>query len=706
MDVFDSCHVVNDLLTAGNESGARNELIKLLAKVERDGLDYSPLINHLIREVGLFPYMETSTSSWEERYIYEVFKADVGGDHPITLHREQARLLNALLSGKSIAVSAPTSFGKSFVIDAFIAIKRPSNVVILVPTIALADETRRRLQRKFGADYKIITTSDQLLSEKNIFIFPQERAIGYIEALSHIDILIVDEFYKASKEFDKERSPALIRSILRFGKVADQRYFLAPNISALRENAFTTDMEFLRLDFNTVFLEKTDLYSEIGKDEQKKSEVLLRILAANTGKSLIYAGTYTNIKKVSNLLMDAYDAKDRKLLHQFQSWLATNYDPNWELTKLVVKGVGIHNGQLHRSLSQIQVKLFEEEQGLDQIISTSSIIEGVNTSAQNVILWSNKNGKARINDFTYKNIIGRGGRMFHHFVGKIFVLEQPPAEEPAELDLEFPDELLGTLGEDYPATNYTSEQVLKIQEYENEMQSLMGLDNLEFFRQNEVFQNSNSSLVLGIARDIRQSQESWNGLGYLNSDNTQSWDWILYKLIKLQPGAWEIQYGKYVGFVKILANNWRKSIPEMLEELSVLDIGIDDFFKLERNTTFKLAALLSDVHTIYNRLHQSNPVDLTPAIAKISHAFLPTVVFQLEEYGMPRMISRKINATGIVNLEDQQIDIHDLIEIFRRIGLDRLLRSVGDLDEFDAYILRYFYDGIAHRNKNGTFASS
>ena len=73
---------------------------------------------------------------------------------------------------------------------------------------------------------------------------------------------------------------------------------------------------------------------------------------------------------------------------------------------------------------------------------------------------------------------------------------------------------------------------------------------------------------------------------------------------------------------------------------------------------------------------------------------------------MPRMISRKINAAGIVNLEDHQVNIHDLIETFRGIGLDRLLRSVGDLDEFDAYILHYFYDGISHKNENLTTASS
>src|SRR5690606_10289485 len=145
---------------------------------------------------------------------------------------------------RNIAVSAPTSFGKSFIVDSFISIKKPTNVVIIVPTIALTDETRRRLHRKFSSEYKIITTPDVPLSEKNILIFPQERSISYADKLDRIDILVVDEFYKASAKFDKDRSPALLRAILKLGKKSHQRYFLAPNISSLKDNMFTKDMEF------------------------------------------------------------------------------------------------------------------------------------------------------------------------------------------------------------------------------------------------------------------------------------------------------------------------------------------------------------------------------------------------------------------------------------------------------------------------------
>lgn len=697
MDVFEQCHLVNDLLKSGDESGARSELIKCLDSVRKGGLSFSPLLNHLVRAVGLFPYLDSASASWEDRYVCDVFKADVGEDEPVTLHREQFRLLNALLSGKSIAVSAPTSFGKSFVIDSFIAARMPSTVVILVPTVALADETRRRLQRKFGNDYKIITTADQALGERSILVFPQERAIGYARVLQKIDILIVDEFYKASVTFDRERSPSLVRAIINLGRIASQRYFLAPNISELGENPFTEGMEFLRLDFNTVFLEKTELFGEIGSNEQVKSDVLLKILNANPGKTLIYAGTYANINKLTNLLLASGDSRPSQTLGRFQTWLAHNYDPNWSLAQLIAKGVGCHNGRLHRSLSQIQIKLFEEEGGLDRMLSTSSIIEGVNTSAENVVLWSNRNGTAKIDDFTYKNIIGRGGRMFRHFIGRIFVLEKPPVEVQTQLELDMPDELLGAFEDEMTDLALTEDQQTKVDTYRAEMEQLFGREDWEEFRRSEVFQSSKSSLIRKIAGEMKQEGASWNGLVYLNSNRPDQWDSSLYKLLNLLPGAWGVQYSKFVAFVKILSKNWQSTIPELLGQLDQHDIGIDEFFELERNTTFKLSALLGDVQKIYNRTHTDRTVELGPAIMRLSHAFLPPVVHQLEEYGMPRMISRKIHAAGVINLEEQSQTIHNAVANFQRIGFDALIKSVGTLDDFDTYIVKYFFDGIEPR---------
>jgi len=693
MEIFDTCHKINDLLLNNNEIDARNQLILLLDYHEQNNIPYSPLVNHLIRETGLYPYIQTENADWEDRYVHEVFKVPTSSREVSTLHREQSLLLKKLLDGDNIAVSAPTSFGKSFVIDAFISIKNPCNIVIIVPTIALTDETRRRLYKKFANEYKIITTTEVELGDKNIFIFPQERAINYVNKIDDLDILIVDEFYKASSNFDRERAPTLIKAILKLGKKAKQKYFLAPNISNLENNQFTKNFEFMKLDFNTVFLEKHDLYVNIRKDEKIKSDCLIKILASKETKSLIYAGTYSNITEIGNLLIERHTARNKKLLDDFSEWLGRHYEINWNLTNLVKRGTGIHNGQLHRSLSQIQVKLFEEKEGLDNIVSTSSIIEGVNTSAENVIIWMNKNGRPKLDDFTYKNIIGRGGRMFKHFVGKIYILDAPPKDELIQLKLSFPDEILGDLDEKQFKEELTPEQVSKIISYREDMYELLGVETYNRLLKENVFQSSDSDLIMSIATDMKSNPNEWSGLAYLNSHNVNDWDRLLYKIIKIRPGGWDTGYKKFVEFIKILSQNWTKSIPELLIELDTYDIGIDDFFKLERNATYKFASLLNDVNLLQKEILIDKNYDISFFISSISHAFLPKVVYQLEEFGLPRMLSKKIHNSGLINFEYDELTLHIVIELFNKIGKEKLYEKV-DFEDFDKYIIEYFYDGI------------
>ncbi|MGZ0019819.1 DEAD/DEAH box helicase [Nitrosomonas sp. wSCUT-2] len=548
MDIFEECSVINDLLQADKGVEARNRLILLLDNFRKENQSYDPLLNHLIRESGLYPYLEPETSSWQDRFVYESFKVDIGQDEPVTLHSEQSLVLKHLLDGDDLAVSAPTSFGKSLIIDAYIAIKKPTNVLILVPTIALTDETRRRLSKKFSAEYKIVTTSEVELGEKNILIFPQERAIHYCDKLEQLDLLVVDEFYKASRAFDEERSPALLKAMLKLGEKAAQKYYLAPNISELKDNPFTKGMRFLPMDFNTVFLEKHELYKEINKDAQKKNNALLEILGKQETKSLIYAGSYSNVDSVATLLIENTEREHSKLLSDFSAWLATNYHPNWKLTNLVKRGVGIHTGQLHRSLSQIQVRLFEEEKGgLQTLVSTSSIIEGVNTSAENIIVWSNKKGHLKLDDFTYRNIIGRGGRMFRHFVGNIFILEEPPSPVEIQLELTFPDELLADVNDEKYKQELTKEQLAKLLHYKEEMAQLMGQESFERLRNEGMLISSDTELIATIALAIKNDPKFVRALASLHASSNDYWGWALSnKVLKLVPSGWDTTYTKFL----------------------------------------------------------------------------------------------------------------------------------------------------------------
>jgi hypothetical protein len=92
-----------------------------------------------------------------------------------------------------------------------------------------------------------------------------------------------------------------------------------------------------KIDFNTVFLEKHDLSEVIREDEDEKCAALLDILSKTQGKTLIYAGTYKNIEKISNLILKTQPNNQSYILKEFSSWLKQNYDSNWKLAKLLEK---------------------------------------------------------------------------------------------------------------------------------------------------------------------------------------------------------------------------------------------------------------------------------------------------------------------------------------------------------------------------------
>lgn len=692
-EIFEECAQINSLIENSNKAEARSKVINLLDKLQRDRNEYTPLVNHVIREVGLFPYIDPKTALWEDQVVVEAFKANVGDDAPITLHSAQSHVLKRLLLGENIAVSAPTSFGKSFIVDAFIAIRKPENVIIIVPTIALADETRRRIEHKFSHYYKIITTTDATIAERNIFIFPQERSFAYLGKLSKIDMLIVDEFYKASSMFDDDRSSSLLSAIIELGKISRQKYYLAPNIHNIADNVFTQGMQFMRLtDFKTVITKAARTYEKRKNGEnidEFKKKHLVNILQNNKSKTLIYAGSYSNINKVSGILADNLSKKETSLLNNFKEWLTINYGKSFSLCQLSERGIGVHNGKMHRALSQIQVKLFECNDGLDTIISTSSIIEGVNTQAEQVIVWSNKNGSHKFDYFTYRNIIGRAGRMFKYFVGKVYLLEEPPVQENTTLTIDFPADVTESLDSEDPGIEINQEQNDHIKEYESFMSDALGTENFTQLRKMPIFKSFDQRLLKLLIEKLKNDPHWPKGYSALATTNTYNWREPILDVVNLLGD-------NMAKLIKIaiwkMPDNWTRSIADIYSGLT--DISYEDLFSAERYLSYNLCSTLSMMNLLKKSYNPTSP-DISLFIGKAANAFLPKLVYQLEEYGMPRMISRKIQDSGLINLEDDSVEISDIITQFNCIGKDKLISNLNNLLPFDKFIINYFYDGIS-----------
>jgi len=134
--------------------------------------------NDLTECAGLYPYVDPTALSKSALLRYEYHTSSSLND--IVLHEEQMIISQELQNKKSVVLSAPTSFGKSLLIEEIVASKIYKNIVIIQPTLALIDETRKKLL-KYKSNYNIILSTNQLPDEfkNNIFIFTGERVVEY-----------------------------------------------------------------------------------------------------------------------------------------------------------------------------------------------------------------------------------------------------------------------------------------------------------------------------------------------------------------------------------------------------------------------------------------------------------------------------------------------------------------------------------------------
>lgn len=58
------------------------------------------------------------------------------------------------------------------------------------------------------------------------------------------------------------------------------------------------------------------------------------------------------------------------------------------------------------------------------------------------------------------------------------------------------------------------------------------------------------------------------------------------------------------------------------------------------------------------------------------------------------MISKKIQKAGLIDFENSKLSLNDTILKFKDIGEQKIIEKSG-IDNFEQYILHYFFDGIS-----------
>lgn len=358
-----------------------------------------------------------------------------------------------------------------------------------------------RFVSEYGMEYKVIKTIDSVdaASQKNIFVFTPERALQLISNFPdlEIDFFFFDEVYKINEDYCndgseeesdektaktendflyEDRGKTFRIALYLLAKRVKEYYIAGPNLT---QKQFGLGMQrFLqlnRIDVKEIKFEPTlrisvDAYNkhlcehlpkqltgtetfstEIIPSGTKVNEriksVIQYIGEKQYGKTLLYCNSpgkaveYSTklTEKTEQDIFDSYPTHFKAFMEHIEK--EYNVDDSvyeWSLLQILKKGFGMHHGKLPKYIQQEILEQFNRGT-FNILFCTSTIVEGVNTDAQNVIILNASKGNKTLTSFDIKNIRGRAGRYYHCFIGRVFYFTKKlkKIENAEDLSLDF-----------------------------------------------------------------------------------------------------------------------------------------------------------------------------------------------------------------------------------------------------------------------------
>src|SRR5690606_29289438 len=305
------------------------------------------------------------------------------------------------------------------------------NIVLIFPTIALLSENLERMisdeeYSYFHENYSVHTLSEvNELGDKNLFIYTPERFLSFIEKSNlgvKFDFAFVDEVYKIDNDYlideelkENERDVAYRLAVhyalsdntdvLLAGPYMDFDNPNSRNYNSSFDN-FLTENGISLIDYNNYEI-VNKAYLDVKRARVTSSDNQLNIHYTTNSKTqrlvetaeailnipqnlIIYCARkngnggveyYAN-SLINSGIMENHNSSD---YDDVISHIERNFTKEWILVKALKQGIGIHHGLVPKYIQKEIINLFN--QGFLRIlISTTTITEGVNTSAKNLVV--------------------------------------------------------------------------------------------------------------------------------------------------------------------------------------------------------------------------------------------------------------------------------------------------------------------------------
>jgi superfamily II DNA/RNA helicase len=440
------------------------------------GLDSS--VRAILTRLGNFPSLVTASEidaalplgPWaiaEEEFVRRLGNQVTIAGSPLTLTDFQKTLWTALTAGHSMAISAPTSTGKSFILQTFISQRFSTELgfaaCYIVPTRALISQVQTDLSDALAAaglsGIDVITVppeEDEALPDRAVYVLTQERLHLLLKnhPAKNIDFLVIDEAHSVQ---DGDRGIILQSTIdeLLVRKPSMQLLFASPSVSNLEifgEMTGRADVEpqsteqtavsqnFIDMEVTSATRGELNVYArtaavrryvgtaKTGQHLSSRVECLVHI-AHQFGaekQSIFFADGQADAEKLAFQIADLRAAEkleqDSTALDELAELAKEAVHPKYLMALTVKNGVAFHYGNIPTILRTAVEQAFVSGD-LQYLVCTSTLLAGVNLPARNLFLCqpSRKKGTP-LESVDFWNLAGRAGRLRREFQGNIYMI--------------------------------------------------------------------------------------------------------------------------------------------------------------------------------------------------------------------------------------------------------------------------------------------
>lgn len=450
-------------------------IITLLLELYPDNEDVSYYAGLVLSSVGNFRGTEIAKtiyhSAYTEMNLRDRAFATFINDYLTVPSEEDKRFfipqknIYDQMDGGTFSYSAPTSMGKSFIMEVFIKNQiqhgAKFNFARIVPTKALINEVQEDTVKGLGSlleemNYSVVTAASDYSLEENhnfILVMTPERLLYLLISKPdfRIDYIFIDEAHKMTGR--NSRGPFYYKAVDMLAQRDPMPHFIfaSPNIPnpEVYLKLVTEAQKGAENVISSTFAPVTQFKFLISKESKS-----IRIFNDHTQDSIFvckypdasvvdfmnmmtmfdrskpleersrniayFSGKNGAIQAARDFAKGKPDIDDNEL-KQLADDIKAQVHGDYYLTKLIRKGIAYHIGYLPASIRQRIEKLFKDGK-ITAMFCTSTLIEGVNLPADNLFITNYRSGRPRMTSVEFRNLIGRVGRIKFNLYGNVFFI--------------------------------------------------------------------------------------------------------------------------------------------------------------------------------------------------------------------------------------------------------------------------------------------